>query len=131
MKTRNLLAIATLAATAALALPAAAKEKSALVVPGGPAYVAPPGYVVTPGYMPPPEKPRKHKYRISSSQVRHILRSAGYHRIHDVDFDDGRWEAEAINPAGYRVKLRLPPDGSAIYEKPDWDGDDDDDDDDD
>ena len=93
--------------------------------------MAPPGYVVTPGYMPPPEKPRKHKYRISSSQVRHILRSAGYRRIHDVDFDDGRWEAEAINPAGYRVKLRLPPDGSAIYEKPDWDGDDDDDDDDD
>ena len=49
MKTRNLLAMATLAATAALALPAAAKEKSALVVPGGPAYVAPPGSVARPG----------------------------------------------------------------------------------
>ena len=35
MKTRNLIAMATLVATVALALPAAAKEKSALVVPGG------------------------------------------------------------------------------------------------
>ena len=46
MKTRNLFAMATLAATAALALPAAAKEKSALVVPGGPAYMTPPDMTI-------------------------------------------------------------------------------------
>ena len=27
--------------------------------------------------------------------------------MHDVDFDDGIWEAKAENPAGNKVKLRI------------------------
>ena len=125
MPHRKLLALAAAAALAAV--PAVAKEERKSTWEQ-PYVVAPPsGHIVIDPPIEPMPMPQR---RISSSQVRRLLRAAGYRRIHDAEFDDGSWEDEARNRADRRVKLRLPPDGSAIYESPDWDDDDDDDDDD-
>ncbi|THU02476.1 PepSY domain-containing protein [Lampropedia puyangensis] len=44
---------------------------------------------------------------LSAAQVRSVLEAAGYTRIHDLDFEDGYWDADATNPVGQRVELRL------------------------
>lgn len=44
---------------------------------------------------------------MSAARVVQQLQAAGYRNIHDVEFDEGRWEAEAINPAGQHVELHL------------------------
>lgn len=44
---------------------------------------------------------------LSAAQVVQLLQAAGYRNIHDVEFENGRWEADAINPAGQRVELYL------------------------
>ncbi|MFV0681312.1 PepSY domain-containing protein [Ottowia sp.] len=44
---------------------------------------------------------------LPASEIVRLLQVAGYTRIHDVEFDDGRWEAEATNPAGQRVDLYI------------------------
>ncbi|MDO4724010.1 MAG: PepSY domain-containing protein [Comamonadaceae bacterium] len=55
---------------------------------------------------------------LPASEVIARLQRAGYRHIHDLDFDDGYWEAEAINPAGFRVDLRLDPrTGAVLREK--------------
>ncbi|PAT38281.1 hypothetical protein CK625_01945 [Vandammella animalimorsus] len=57
---------------------------------------------------------------LPASEVIARLQRAGYRHIHDLDFDDGYWEAEAINPAGLRVDLRLDPrTGAVLREKRD------------
>jgi hypothetical protein len=42
-----------------------------------------------------------------AAQVADKLRSLGYSVIRDLEFDDGFWEAEAVNPAGQRVDLYI------------------------
>lgn len=55
------------------------------------------------------------------------LEAAGYTDVHDLEKDDGIWEAEATNAAGQRVELDIDPtSGSVIREEPDDDNDDDD-----
>ncbi|RRD56298.1 PepSY domain-containing protein [Comamonadaceae bacterium OH2545_COT-014] len=51
---------------------------------------------------------------LTAQQVIQALQRAGYTHIHDLEFDDGRWEAEAINPAGQRVDLHINPYTGAV-----------------
>lgn len=51
---------------------------------------------------------------LSAAQVTQALLAAGYRNIHDLEFDDGRWEADAINPAGQRVELYINPYTGAV-----------------
>lgn len=46
---------------------------------------------------------------LGAEQIRLALQQAGYTRVHDLDYDDGHWEAEATNLAGQSVELRLDP----------------------
>jgi hypothetical protein len=41
------------------------------------------------------------------ARVRAALEAKGYTEVHDVEVDDGRYEADALNPAGQRVDLEL------------------------
>jgi hypothetical protein len=47
--------------------------------------------------------------RLSKKDVRASLETQGYTHVHDVDFDDGIWNAKAKNPAGAKVKLKIDP----------------------
>ncbi|ANB17105.1 PepSY domain-containing protein [Dokdonella koreensis] len=44
---------------------------------------------------------------LTAATVRQRLEAAGYSAIRDLEFDDGFWEADARNPAGRRVELRI------------------------
>ena len=45
--------------------------------------------------------------RLSKDDVHAALETQGYTHVHDIDFDDGLWQARARNPAGNRVKLKV------------------------
>ncbi|WP_411833460.1 PepSY domain-containing protein [Pseudoxanthomonas mexicana] len=47
--------------------------------------------------------------RFSEADIKARLAAAGYSRIHDVDFDDGIWKAEADNANGDDVEIHLDP----------------------
>lgn len=55
---------------------------------------------------------------ISAADVRRIVLEAGYVRVHDVEFDDGFWEAEAIDSYGREIDLVLHPVTGAIINAP-------------
>ncbi len=42
---------------------------------------------------------------LSAEQVTAKLSAAGYTNVHDVEFDDGAWEAEALASSGKPVDL--------------------------
>lgn len=46
---------------------------------------------------------------LSEADVRAQLAAAGYANVHDVDYEDGIWNAEADDPAGKDVELKLDP----------------------
>ncbi len=46
---------------------------------------------------------------ISSAEVRQIVLAAGYTRVSDIEFDDGFWEAEAVDAYGREIDLVLHP----------------------
>ncbi len=46
---------------------------------------------------------------LSEADVRARLSAAGYTNVHDVDYEDGIWNAEADDPAGKDVELKLDP----------------------
>ena len=46
---------------------------------------------------------------LSEADVRAKLSTAGYTDIHDVDFDNAVWKAEADDPAGKDVEVTLDP----------------------
>lgn len=59
---------------------------------------------------------------LSADQIRSRLEAQGYTRVHDIEYDDGRWEVEATNPRGEPVDLKLDPrDGRILREKVDHD----------
>jgi Peptidase propeptide and YPEB domain len=41
------------------------------------------------------------------ARVTAALEKRGYKNVHDVEVDDGRFEADATAPAGYEVELEL------------------------
>lgn len=52
--------------------------------------------------------------RLAASEIRAALEAAGYRNIHDLEFDDGVWEADAINAAHQRVELKIDPLGGQV-----------------
>lgn len=55
--------------------------------------------------------------QLGESDVRAQLSVAGYSNVHDVEFDDGLWKAEARDRSGRDVELRLDPDTGEIVGK--------------
>jgi len=53
--------------------------------------------------------PDKQVANLGEADVRARLSAAGYTNVHDVDFDNGIWNAEADDPSGKDVKLKLDP----------------------
>lgn len=59
---------------------------------------------------------------LSADEIRSRLEAQGYTAVRDVEYDDGRWEAEAVNAAGQPVDLKLDPrDARVLKEKVDHD----------
>ena len=54
---------------------------------------------------------------LSPAQVVQKLEAAGYKNVHDLEFDDGRWEAEATSPQGTPVDLKIDPNTGAVLEE--------------
>lgn len=54
---------------------------------------------------------------LSEADVRAKLAVAGYTNVHDVDYEDGIWNAEADDPAGKDVELKIDPDTGAVMGK--------------
>lgn len=53
---------------------------------------------------------------LSEEDVKARLAAAGYSKIHDVDFDDGVWKAEAERADGNDVEIHLDPkDGRIVH----------------
>ena len=46
---------------------------------------------------------------LSAEDIKARLTAAGYSNVHDVEYDDGVWEAEAERDNGKNVKLRVDP----------------------
>lgn len=54
---------------------------------------------------------------MSEKDVRAALAVAGYTNVHDVDYEDGVWNAEADDPAGKDVELKIDPDTGKVIGK--------------
>ncbi|SDR14927.1 PepSY domain-containing protein [Pseudoxanthomonas sp. CF125] len=53
---------------------------------------------------------------LSEDDVKAKLSAAGYSKVHDVDFDDGVWKAEAERADGNDVEIHLDPkDGHVLH----------------
>ena len=53
---------------------------------------------------------------LSEDDVKAKLSTAGYSKVHDVDFDDGLWKAEAERADGNDVEIHLDPkDGHILH----------------
>lgn len=46
---------------------------------------------------------------LTEADVRAKLATAGYTHVHDVDYEDGIWNAEADDPEGKDVELKIDP----------------------
>ena len=46
---------------------------------------------------------------LTEADVRAKLATAGYTNVHDVDYEDGIWNAEADDPQGKDVELKIDP----------------------
>lgn len=44
---------------------------------------------------------------ISMDQARGIATKEGYSKIHSVEFDDGRWEIDAVDANGREVEIEI------------------------
>jgi hypothetical protein len=54
---------------------------------------------------------------LTAADIAARLEAAGYTNVRDVEFDDGRYEAEATNAAGQNVDLKVDGrDGSVVHE---------------
>ena len=45
------------------------------------------------------------------------LATAGYTNVHDVDYEDGIWNAEADDPTGKDVELKIDPSTGRVIGK--------------
>lgn len=54
---------------------------------------------------------------LGEADVRAKLSAAGYLKIHDVEFDDGLWTAEAEDANGRDLKLTLDPESGEVIGK--------------
>ena len=51
------------------------------------------------------------------ADIGNLLQQQGYTNVRDIELDDGRYEAEAVNPAGHEVDLILDPRDGGIIEE--------------
>lgn len=54
---------------------------------------------------------------LGKSDIKAKLATAGYTNVHDVDYDNGMWKAEADDPAGKDVQVTLDPSSGRIVGK--------------
>jgi len=54
---------------------------------------------------------------LTEADVRAKLATAGYTNVHDVDYEDGIWNAEADDPQGKDVELKIDPDTGKVIGK--------------
>ncbi len=55
--------------------------------------------------------------KLGQADVRAKLAAAGYTNVHDVDYDDGMWKAEADDSAGKKVEVRIDPESGEVVGK--------------
>ncbi len=55
--------------------------------------------------------------QLSAADIANQLQSQGYRNVRDIELDDGRYEVEATNPAGYNVDLKVDPRDGRILEE--------------
>lgn len=63
--------------------------------------------------------PDKKVARLGKEDVKAALSSQGYTDVDDVDFDDGMWHANAKDPKGKEVKLKVDPDTGKVISSDD------------
>jgi len=63
--------------------------------------------------------PDKEVSHLSEDDVRAALATQGYTDVHDVDFDDGVWNAKADDKNGHRVKLTVDPSSGKVIDSDD------------
>lgn len=56
---------------------------------------------------------------LSAAEVQRRMQDAGYADVRDVEYDDGRWEADATTANGARVDLTLDRDGTVVVDPED------------
>ena len=54
---------------------------------------------------------------LSEADVRARLAAAGFTNVHDVDYEDGIWNAEAEDPTGKDVELKIDPKSGKVIGK--------------
>ena len=54
---------------------------------------------------------------LNEKDVRAKLAAAGYLNVHDVDFEDGIWNAEADDPQGKDVEIKIDPKSGEVIGK--------------
>ena len=54
---------------------------------------------------------------LSAADIASLLQGQGYRNVRDIELDDGRYEAEATNPSGQDVDLKLDPRDGRILEE--------------
>ena len=54
---------------------------------------------------------------LNQASVTAKLAAAGYTNVHDVDYEDGVWNAEADDPAGKDVEVKIDPKTGAVIGK--------------
>lgn len=54
---------------------------------------------------------------LTEADVRAKLATAGYTNVHDVDYEDGVWNAEADDPEGKDVELKIDPSTGKVIGK--------------
>lgn len=56
---------------------------------------------------------------LTPADVVRKIEAAGYKDVRDVEYDDGRWEADATSPQGARVDVVIDPASGAVVVDPD------------
>lgn len=51
---------------------------------------------------------------LSAQDIHARLDAAGYTGVHDIEFDDGLWKAEAVDAQGHEVDLKLDPENGEV-----------------
>jgi membrane protein implicated in regulation of membrane protease activity len=62
-------------------------------------------------------RPDEQVATMSEADVRAALAAQGYTNVHDVDYEDGIWNAEADDPAGKDVEVKIDPDTGKVIGK--------------
>lgn len=63
--------------------------------------------------------PDKEVSHLSEDDVRAALATQGYTKVHDVDFDDGVWNAKADDKNGHDVEVTVDPNTGHVIDKDD------------